>query len=101
MLVATCDRNRNFRLSLCSLCPLCLCVGSNALAASTMRSRTLLQILMHQSNRHAALADCRRDAFDGTQAHITAGEDTGNTRFEAIGIPVLRPATGLHRIVAG
>jgi len=39
------------------------------------RRRITLQVLVHEGDRHAALANCRRDAFDRAQAHITASEN--------------------------
>src|SRR6202035_3347471 len=54
---------------------------------------------MDECDRHASLADCRRNTFDGAQPHVAARENTGDTRFKKVGIAVVRPATGLLEIV--
>ena len=46
---------------------------------------------MHEGDRHAALADCGRDALDGGEAHVPAREDAGDARLEEVRIPVERP----------
>ena len=64
-------------------------------------ARVLLQILVDESDRHAALTDRGGDAFHRAQPHIAAGENPGGARFEEVGIAVMRPAPGLHHVVAG
>ena len=41
--------------------------------------RILLQILVDESDCHAALTDCGRNAFHLAQPHIATGENPGST----------------------
>src|SRR5205809_4093294 len=61
----------------------------------------MLQILVDESDRHAALADRGSNAFDRAQPHVSAREHTGDTRFEKVGIAAVRPAPGLHYVITG
>src|SRR4030095_7605892 len=74
-------------------------------AEASLRRRVplglVLQILVNESDRHAALTDGRSNAFDRAQPHISTGEHTGDTRFEQVWIAAVRPAPGLHYVVTG
>ncbi len=59
------------------------------------------QILVDERDRHASLANGRRNTFDRAQPHIAARKNAGDARFEKIGIAAVRPATGLLQIVTG
>src|SRR4029078_9019924 len=69
------------------------------LRANLKLSRIVLQIFVREGNRHAALAARPSDAPHPTLPHAAAGEHTGNTRFEEIGIPAMRPASRLDDVV--
>ena len=69
--------------------------------ARRVLARVLLQVFVDESDRHAALADRGGNAFDRAQPHIPAGENTGDTRFEEVGIEAAWPAPGLHHVVTG
>jgi len=45
----------------------------------------LLQILVNERERHAAFANRRRDALDGTQPYVAAGKDSGDGPTDADG----------------
>ena len=66
-----------------------------------MLPRVLLQILVDESDRHAALTDRGGYALDRAQPRIPTGENTRDTRFEEVGIAAERPASGLHHVVTG
>ena len=72
-----------------------------ALASSTLLGPLVLQKLVDESDRHAALPDRGCNTFDRAQPHIPAREYTGGTRFEQVGIAIVRPAPGFHHIVTG
>ena len=59
------------------------------------------QILVDESDRHAAFSDRRRNALDLARPYIAAREDAGDARFKQERIPIVRPAPGFHRIVSG
>jgi hypothetical protein len=61
----------------------------------------VLQILVDESDRHAAFPDCGRNALDLARPYIAAREDAGDARFEQVRIPIVRPVPGFHRIVSG
>src|SRR5206468_4447876 len=61
----------------------------------------MLQILVDEGDRHAALADRGSNAFDRAQPHVPTGEHTGDARFEKVGIAAVRPTPGLHDVVTG
>src|SRR2546423_14887486 len=63
--------------------------------------RVLLQVLVDESDRHAALTDRGSNALYRAQPHIATGESAGSTRFEEERIAVMRPAPGLDHIVTG
>ena len=69
----------------------------------TLASGSLLaaQVLVHEGDRHAALADRRGDALDRAEAHVAAGEDAGHARLQQVGIAVVRPAPALGDVGAG
>ena len=48
---------------------------------------------MHEGDRHAALADRRRDALDGAGADVAAREDARDARLEEVGVAVEIPAS--------
>src|SRR5260221_2870375 len=74
---------------------------SAALSAIQGLPRVLLQIFMDESDCHAALSDRRGNSLDRTQPHVPTGENTGDTRFEEVGIAAPRPAARFHHIVTG
>src|SRR5437016_5421932 len=73
----------------------------HVLPFASMLPRVLLQILVDESDRHAALTDRGGNAFHRAQPHIATGENSGSTRFEQVGIAVVRPAPSLHHVVTG
>src|SRR4030095_5731086 len=66
-----------------------------------MMPRGLLQILVDESDCHTSFTNRRRYAFDRTQPHVPAGEDTGNSRLEKVGIAAERPAPSLYNVITG
>ena len=46
---------------------------------------------MHEGDGHAALADRCRDALDGAEPDVAAGEDAGDARLEEVWVPVELP----------
>jgi hypothetical protein len=55
------------------------------------------QVLVHEGDSHAALADRRRNALDGTESDVAAGEDARDARLEEVRVPVeLPPSRGAH-----
>src|SRR5215468_10851707 len=64
-------------------------------------ARCLLQKLVNESNRHAALTHGRGDALNRTQPDITARKDPWNARLQKQGIALARPTPGLDHIVSG
>src|SRR6476620_426435 len=71
--------------------------GSGKLLAAVV----LLQILVDESDRHAALPDRGSDTLYRAQPHIPARENPGDARFEKVGIAAVRPASGFYYIVTG
>jgi len=59
-----------------------------------------LQKLVNESDCHAAFSDRRRDPFDGTEAHVTAGKYAGDACLQEIGIAGLRPLPRLQNIAS-
>ena len=57
----------------------------------------VLEVLVHEGDRHAALADRGGDALDRAEAHVAAREDARDARLEqvrvAVELPVRRAAT--------
>jgi hypothetical protein len=47
--------------------------------------------LVHEGDRHAALADRRGYAPDGAGANVAAGEDAGDARVEEVRVAVVAP----------
>src|SRR5690348_1472635 len=75
--------------------PACTTAAVTILASgviASLRLCLLLQISVHERNRHAAFADGRRDALDGAQANVAAGEYARHAGFEQIRIAGERPA---------
>src|SRR6186997_712985 len=57
----------------------------------------VLQVLVHERDRHASLADRGRHALHRRVADVAAGEDAGNARLEQVRVAVERPpARGAH-----
>ena len=54
-------------------------------------SSVLPEVLVHEGDRHAALADCRRDALHGAESDVAAGEDARDARLEEVRVPVELP----------
>ena len=52
----------------------------------------LPEVLVHEGDRHAALADCRRDTLHGAESDVAAGEDARDARLEEVRIAVELPA---------
>src|SRR6185437_3566464 len=61
----------------------------------------LAQVLVHEGDRHAALADGRRHALDGPEADVAAGEDAGDARLEQVRVALELPAVGARQLRAG
>src|SRR4029453_5714716 len=80
-----------------ALCP----VVTRRIFIAASLPRALLQILMDESDRHAALTDRGGDSFHRAQPHIATSEDPGGARFEEIGIAAVGPVPGLHHVVPG
>src|SRR5262249_38223715 len=76
------------------------CAGSTP-AASIGGSGVLLEVRVHEGDRHAALADCRRDALPEAESDITAGEDARDARLEEVGVPVVLPPSRRAHVGAG
>ena len=55
---------------------------------------------MHESDRHAALANGRRDPLHRTEPNITTGEDAGYARLEQVRIAVEFPAASSPKVGA-
>jgi len=68
---------------------------------TALRPCVVLQILVDESDRHAALPDRGRNTFYQAQPHVPTRENTGNTRFKKVGVAAMRPVPGLHHIVTG
>ena len=49
-------------------------------------------VLVHERDRHAALADGGRDALDRAEADVPAGEDAGHAGLEQVRVALLLPA---------
>src|SRR5581483_104266 len=61
----------------------------------------LLQVLVHESDRHAALADRGGDPLDRAVADVAAGEDAGAARLEQLRVAVELPLPGGGDVGAG
>ena len=48
----------------------------------------VLEVLVHEGDGHAALADGGRDTLDRAEPHVATGEDAGNARLEQVGVAV-------------
>ena len=59
------------------------------------------EVLMHEGDRHAALADGGGDALDRAEPHVAAGEDAGHARLEQVRVAVERPAPAGAHVRAG
>jgi hypothetical protein len=51
----------------------------------------LSEVLVHEGDRHAALADCRGDALDGAESDVAAGEDARDAGLEEVRVAVELP----------
>ena len=60
-----------------------------------------VQKMVDEGDRHAAFADRRGDALDGTEAHVAAGEHARHAGFQQERIAVELPPAGLDHIAAG
>ena len=56
------------------------------------RALRLAEELVHEGDRHAALAHGRGHALDRPGADVAAGEDAGDARLEQVGVAVGLPA---------
>src|SRR5262249_40502996 len=61
----------------------------------------LAQILVHERDRHASLADRGCNTFHRAEADITAGEDAGHARLEEVRVALQRPSPARLGIGAG
>ena len=61
----------------------------------------LLEVLVHEGDRHAALADGRRDPLDRPAANVAAREDARHARLQEIRIAVEPPTVRGGRIQPG
>src|SRR5436190_11649048 len=59
------------------------------------------QVLVDERDRHAALAYCSRDALDGAEADVAAGEDAGHAGLEEVRVALELPAAGGAHVRAG
>ena len=55
---------------------------------------------MHKGDRHAALADRRRNPLDGTKTDVAAREDARDARLEKVRVALEGPALGSARVRA-
>ena len=53
---------------------------------------SVLQVLMHEGDRHAALADGGGDALDGAEPDVAAREDARDAGLEQVRVAVELPA---------
>jgi L-histidine N-alpha-methyltransferase len=61
----------------------------------------LPEVLVHERDRHAALADGCGDALDRAQPNVAAREDPGHGRLEQVRVAFERPAGGTRRVGTG
>src|SRR3954453_5164548 len=59
------------------------------------------QVLVHERDRHAALADRGRDALHGREPDVAAGEDAGHARLQEVGVALQRPPSRRGDVRAG
>src|SRR5437899_8998057 len=68
--------------------------------ASAMGSHAcfgLPEVLVHEGDRHAALAYRRRDPLHGAESDVAASENARDARLEAVRVPVELPRSrGVH-----
>jgi hypothetical protein len=64
-------------------------------------ARSVREILVDESDRHAAFSDCGRDPLDWTQPDIAARENAGDARLKEVGVARVCPPSRLHYVVAG
>src|SRR6266478_7187574 len=68
---------------------------------AALRAAFVLEILVDECNRHAALSHGGRDALDRAQPDIAARKYARYARFEEIGVPIVRPAAAFQYVIAG
>ena len=59
--------------------------------SGSRRSSRLAQVLVHEGDRHAALADRRGNALDRAEAHVAAREDARHARLEQVRVALELP----------
>src|SRR3954452_13929761 len=73
----------------------CSSTSGDPVPARSMSPRLdagVLEVLVHEGDGHAALADRGGDALDRSVADVAAGEDAGHARLEQVGVALGRPA---------
>ena len=85
------------------LTPNLACVGPSARAARSRRPTLLgvAQVLVHEGDRHAALADRCRYPLHGAEPDVAAGEDARDARLEEVRVPFEWPPSGVAHVTAG
>src|SRR6185437_1580692 len=61
----------------------------------------LPEVLMHEGDRHAALADCGGNPLHRTVTHVTTGEDAGHARLQQVRVAVELPPVGCAYVGPG
>src|SRR5204863_2509278 len=74
--------------------------GGNALAGCGYWV-VLAEVLVHEGDGHAPLADRGCNALDGTEPDITAGEDAGHACLEEVRVALERPRSARLGVGAG
>src|SRR5262249_36320222 len=74
------------------------CLPGRVAPAASARRR---DVLVHEGDRHAALADRRGNALHRAEPDVAAGEDAGDARLEEVRVAVELPPARRPRVEAG